>query len=246
MFVWMLFLLLNAAIGFSAPAPSSAQASVPKGRSAEEAPTTITSKTMTVSNHENKAIFEGEVVLTRGPLTVHSDHMVVSFHPSSNGVDPKPAVAPKNAATGGKATKKEQAGGSEAMPAVSDRTISMIEATGRVEIQKEDGRATCQKAIYYEVERKIVLTGQPSSMACFTSPRRARKAARLRTLPTGFFRAIRSAMRADKLFAIDPPALLLPLFRHSFVLTAAGLPVLHRCLIVARSFLPSQHKGYNE
>ncbi|MFO0767510.1 MAG: LptA/OstA family protein [Nitrospiraceae bacterium] len=47
------------------------------------------------------------------------------------------------------------------MPAVSDRTISMIEATGRVEIQKEDGRATCQKAIYYEVERKIVLTGQP-------------------------------------------------------------------------------------
>ncbi|MFO0769983.1 MAG: LptA/OstA family protein [Nitrospiraceae bacterium] len=161
MFVWMLFLLLNAAIGFSAPAPSSAQASVPKGRSAEEAPTTITSKTMTVSNHENKAIFEGEVVLTRGPLTVHSDHMVVSFHPSSNGVDPKPAVAPKNAATGGKATKKEQAGGSEAMPAVSDRTISMIEATGRVEIQKEDGRATCQKAIYYEVERKIVLTGQP-------------------------------------------------------------------------------------
>ncbi|MBX3237967.1 MAG: hypothetical protein KF814_17620 [Nitrospiraceae bacterium] len=159
--MWMLFLLLNAAIGFSAPAPSSAQASVPKGRSAEEAPTTITSKTMTVSNHENKAIFEGEVVLTRGPLTVHSDHMVVSFHPSSNGVDPKPAVAPKNAATGGKATKKEQAGGSEAMPAVSDRTISMIEATGRVEIQKEDGRATCQKAIYYEVERKIVLTGQP-------------------------------------------------------------------------------------
>ncbi|MFO0732937.1 MAG: hypothetical protein U0361_18575 [Nitrospiraceae bacterium] len=112
--MWMLFLLLNAAIGFSAPAPSSAQASVPKGRSAEEAPTTITSKTMTVSNHENKAIFEGEVVLTAAP-TVHSDHMVVSFHPSSNGVDPKPAVAPKNAGHGREGDEKEQAGGSEAM-----------------------------------------------------------------------------------------------------------------------------------
>jgi hypothetical protein len=83
-------------------------------------------------------------------------------------------------------------------------------------------------------------------MACFTSPRRARKAARLRTLPAGFLRAIRSAMRADKLLAIDPPALLLPLFRHCFVLAAAGLPVLHRCLIVASPFLPSHNKGYNE
>jgi hypothetical protein len=53
-------------------------------------------------------------------------------------------------------------------------------------------------------------------------------------------------MRADKLLAIDPPALLLPLFRHSFVLTAAGLPVLKRCLIVVSLFLPAQHKGYNE
>lgn len=161
MFVWMLFLLLNASSGFGAPAPSSAQANVPKERSTEEAATTITSKMMTVSNHENKAIFEGEVVLTRGPLVVHSDHMVVSFHPSNGGVDPKSGSVAKKAATGGKTTKKEPNAGRDAMPAVSDRTISMIEATGRVEIQKEDGRATCQKAIYYEDERKIVLTGQP-------------------------------------------------------------------------------------
>jgi hypothetical protein len=53
-------------------------------------------------------------------------------------------------------------------------------------------------------------------------------------------------MRADKLFAIDHPALLLPLFRHCFVLVAPGLPVLKRCLIVASPFLPSQYKGYNE
>jgi hypothetical protein len=46
--------------------------------------------------------------------------------------------------------------------------------------------------------------------------------------------------------AIDHPALLLPLFRHCFVLAATGFPVLHRCLIVASPFLPSQNKGYNE
>jgi lipopolysaccharide export system protein LptA len=37
----------------------------------------------------------------------------------------------------------------------------MIEATGRVRIQKADGRATCRKAIYYEGEEKIELTGDP-------------------------------------------------------------------------------------
>ena len=41
--------------------------------------TTITSKKMTVKNHESQAIFEGAVVLTRGTLLVHSDRMVVSF-----------------------------------------------------------------------------------------------------------------------------------------------------------------------
>jgi lipopolysaccharide export system protein LptA len=37
----------------------------------------------------------------------------------------------------------------------------MVEATGRVNIEKEDGHATCQKAVYYEDQKKIVLTGDP-------------------------------------------------------------------------------------
>jgi hypothetical protein len=53
-------------------------------------------------------------------------------------------------------------------------------------------------------------------------------------------------MRADKLLAIDHPALLLPLFRHCFVLTAAGLPVRRRCLSVASPFPPSHNEGDNE
>jgi lipopolysaccharide export system protein LptA len=156
--MWFL-LLLNAVIWFGAPSTYSAEASLPKERSAEAVSTRITSRTMTVNNHENKAVFEGSVVLTRGPLVVHSDHMVVSFHPS-NGGEAKPASTAEPTTGSGKPPKKD-ATGRDTMPTVSERTISMIEATGRVQIQKEDGRATCQKAVYYEDEKKIVLTGQP-------------------------------------------------------------------------------------
>jgi lipopolysaccharide export system protein LptA len=114
---------------------------------------------MTVNNLENEAIFDGSVVLTQGELVVYSDHMVVSFRPSQNGNGQnKPETSP--AGRSGKAEKKPKAG-KEAMPTVSDRTISKIEATGRVKIEKQDGRATCQRAVYYEDDKKIVLTGEP-------------------------------------------------------------------------------------
>ena len=115
---------------------------------------------MTVNNQENTAIFDGAVVLTRGPLVVHSDHMVVSFHPSRNGADGKESGGPtksKNLTNPTTAESKER----DAAPAVSERSIRMVEATGRVNIKKEDGQATCQKAVYYEEQKKIVLTGEP-------------------------------------------------------------------------------------
>jgi lipopolysaccharide export system protein LptA len=85
--------------------------------------------------------------------------MVVSFRPSQNGNGQnKPETSP--AGRSGKAEKKPKTG-KEGMPTVSDRTISKIEATGRVKIEKQDGRATCQRAVYYEDDKKIVLTGEP-------------------------------------------------------------------------------------
>ena len=44
---------------------------------------------------------------------------------------------------------------------VSNRAVSQIEATGRVKIERDAGNATCQKAVYYRDEDKIVLTGDP-------------------------------------------------------------------------------------
>ncbi len=145
---------LTGALARAADPPVSNQAS------AGQVSTTITSRTMTVNNQENTAIFDGSVVLTRGPLVVYSDHMVVTFHGSGNGTEPRnPAGAPKPQNNLG--INKQTSRGRGPTPTVSDRGIRMLEATGRVKIQKEDGRATCQKAVYYEAEKKIVLTGDP-------------------------------------------------------------------------------------
>ncbi|MGB3396924.1 MAG: LptA/OstA family protein [Nitrospira sp.] len=131
-----------------------------KESSANAATTTITSRTMTVSNQENTAIFDGAVVLTRGLLVVHSDHMVVSFHPNRTGADSKPAAVASKSKSNPTA-KKMESPEQDAAPAVSERSIRMVVATGRVKIQKEDGRATCEKAVYYEDQKKIILTGEP-------------------------------------------------------------------------------------
>jgi lipopolysaccharide export system protein LptA len=44
---------------------------------------------------------------------------------------------------------------------VSNRAVTQIEAIGRVKIERDAGNATCQKAVYYRDEDKIVLTGDP-------------------------------------------------------------------------------------
>ena len=160
MSVWMWFLLLSAPACLIVPAAHASETGVAKEPAADSAPTKITSRTMTVSNQENTAIFDGTVVLTRGPLVVHSDHMVVSFHPNRNGVEGKRGAGVAKSQSGPLASKQDSQG-RDAAPTVSDRSIRMVEATGRVRIEKEDGRATCQKAIYYEEQKKIILTGDP-------------------------------------------------------------------------------------
>ena len=163
MFKWIL-LLLSSVAGSLAMAAFGADAGVSQATPSQGISTTITAQRMTVRNQESLAIFEGSVVLTKGTLVVHSDKMVVSFRSSDQG-----AVETKNGATGNKPERgevgreKEKGGGTrrEAFPVMSNRSVSTIEATGRVKIDKEGGSATCQKAMYYQDEDKIVLTGEP-------------------------------------------------------------------------------------
>lgn len=153
--MWIWLLLLNLCPFVLAASSESSDAAVAQGRAAQAASTTITSKKMTVKNQDNQAVFEGAVVLTRGALVVHSDRMVVMFRGqtvSTNDDPPKGRGAVK-----GVAPSK----GPAAAPAVSNRSVNQIEATGRVKIKKDSGSATCEKAIYYQDEDKIVLTGDP-------------------------------------------------------------------------------------
>lgn len=152
--MWIWLLLLNI-LTFGTPSlVRSDEASLPKGGADQAVSTTITSKKMTVKNHDSQAVFEGTVVLTRGSLVVYSDRMVVLFKPEgpAGGEDHQSRDATK----GVPASK-----GSDVMPTVSNRALNRIEATGRVKIEKESGSATCEKAVFYQSEEKIVLTGNP-------------------------------------------------------------------------------------
>jgi lipopolysaccharide export system protein LptA len=132
----------------------SADAALPKSGVDQAISTTITAKKMTVKNQDSQAVFEGAVVLTRGSLIVYSDRMVVMFREQ----DPSLSENQKGhqSVKGGAPSR-----GPDAVPAVSNRSVNRIEATGRVKIEKDSGSATCEKAIYYHDGDKIVLTGDP-------------------------------------------------------------------------------------
>lgn len=162
MCTWIWLLLLSVFfVGSTSAAPSTEPVSLKRSMEAPGVPTTITSKKMTVRNQDSQAIFEETVVLTRGPLMVHSDKMVVSFnarnpdapHSSGGGTDQHESV--RNSSV-----PKEH----NTVSTMSNRSVSRVEATGeahRVKIKYENGNATCQKAVYFVDGEKIVLTGDP-------------------------------------------------------------------------------------
>lgn len=147
----MFFLLLNwLVLAIVTPIPS-ALAGV--GKAGEESGlTTITAKKMTVRNQDGQAVFEGSVVLTKGTLIVYSDKMIVLFHTGNEAA---------KLSEGRETVRNSAPKGNESMPAVSNRSMSQIEATGRVKIVKETGNATCGKAVYMADDEIITLTDNP-------------------------------------------------------------------------------------
>jgi len=139
----MLGLILLLAAGLGAAAHAAEPAPPPAN-----VRTDITAQKITMRNQEDKAIFEGNVVLKKGVLTVHSDVMIMHFKPQNGSAPPTPAKPPRK--------------GGDELPTISNRAVSIIEATGRVvQIEKGDGHSTSRKATYYEESRKIILEGDP-------------------------------------------------------------------------------------
>ncbi len=98
--------------------------------------TTITSQTMTVQGKSGQTIFEGTVVLKKKDFVMRSDHMVVTF---------KKGVQADSQETEGRTASQ----------------VDRIEASGKVVIEKSDGKATCGRALYDKDAEKLVLTESP-------------------------------------------------------------------------------------
>jgi len=135
----------------------STEAGMSKSTETAAVATTITSKKMTVRNQDGQAIFEGSVVLTKGTLVVYSDKMIVMFHSNTEGAKSSFGDNDGHEAMRNSPPSK----GMDAVPAVSNRSMSQIEATGRVKIVKENGNATCGKAVYVADEDIMTLTENP-------------------------------------------------------------------------------------
>lgn len=148
MYVSLLLLLLSAMAVWVPDGACAAESRFSKPPDdAQAVPTTITSNKMTVRNRENQAIFEGNVVLTRGGLVVNSEKMIVFFQGQTSDAAGSP---------GGETPKK-----SETLASPSGRSLERVEAIGHVKIRQENSHATCQKAVYFSAEEKIVMTGDP-------------------------------------------------------------------------------------
>lgn len=112
----------------------------------------INSQTLVYRSKDNTAVFEGRVVMTKGLFVMHADRMVVYFDGTSA---PPPPKSDSKAAPTATATSE--------LPTFGNRSVSVIDATGNVVMQKGEKNAKSQKAVYHQRDDKLVLTGGPEA-----------------------------------------------------------------------------------
>lgn len=96
-------------------------------------PISITSNKMTIKSLEDKIIFEGEVFIKKGDLTIKADRAEVFMSESSSLlIDPS--------------TQEK-------------REVSRIETAGNVDIQQGEKRAKAEKGVYDKKKETVTLTG---------------------------------------------------------------------------------------
>ena len=114
--------------------------------SSGKGPINIRSGKLEFFYNDKRIIYRGSVVATRDNGTIKSDLLTVTYEeqPSSNGT---PAAATANpTTTGTTATSRRQ-------------RIKEAIAEGSVEITSATGNATCKKAVFNEIKRTVVLSG---------------------------------------------------------------------------------------
>jgi lipopolysaccharide export system protein LptA len=116
-----------------------AQGGPGKAKEAERPPIVVTARSLLADNKKKLVIYQKNVVVKRGDVTLYADQVTVHLAPADK--TPGPAT-PKDPVTGG-------------------GKVDTIEAEGNVKIVQQDKTSTSDKAVFYNATDKIVLTGQP-------------------------------------------------------------------------------------
>jgi lipopolysaccharide export system protein LptA len=130
-------LLLVGSVVAAQPAPKPGIAPFQQVLS-QDKPIHIRSDKLEASQKEGTVVFEGHVVAQQEDLTMTSRKLVV--------------YAMKE--------KTKAAKGPEEKPGMIER-LDRIELSGDVKITQGDKLATCEKAVYYRQDQKIILSGNP-------------------------------------------------------------------------------------
>ena len=138
------FLLVGSTLALAAPPPEQSPA---------PPEIIITSQSLVFKNQENKALFEGKVVLTKGDFIMWADQMIVHFSGEP------PSSQPKK---DGKASAPSPAASPE-LSTFGNRAVSLIDATGNVLLQQRNKKAKARKAVYHQRGEMLVLTGDPEA-----------------------------------------------------------------------------------
>ena len=109
-------------------------------------PIHISSRELEFRYEEKRVLYRGDVVAVQGDVTMKSDLLTVTYED-----------APATAGAVAKTEKPEQP--EETSKAASKQKIKEIIAEGRVDITSGDRRATGKKAVFNELQRTVVLTG---------------------------------------------------------------------------------------
>ncbi len=130
----LLFILLSVLVFFQT-APGEAEVKKGFDEKVSSKPIIIKSKTLEWNDEKKTVVFTGEVNAQKDDFVVGCQKMIVYYTASSD----------------------EQGKGDFA------RTVDRIVATDRVRITRRDGgTAEAEKAVYYQADEKLVLTGHPS------------------------------------------------------------------------------------
>ena len=129
-------------------APPADRAPAPSGNTI-----VITSQSLVFKNQENMAVFDGKVIMTKVGFIMHADHMVVHFAGPSDTASQAPDGSAKAVSPPGRTSPE--------LPTLGNRAVSWIEAMGNVLMEQGGKKSKSKKAVYSQVDDKLVLTGDP-------------------------------------------------------------------------------------